>query len=352
MELGSFSFLTDRHVLLAVVYNPDDEERPRSQQLEPALLVVDFISTQNDPTDITDVDFECALDFPTMLPWARALAISVRSDPSPSWTPHPDLKVPFHTARHDRLFVITLWVVERDEMSTLLLFVPSSTVLSKLNTLSSNESGKRFEWEEWGPDGSHLRLSHRGHSMVWVCYIFGISFIAPYKPSTSVDPLPGFTMIQILDFNQVAIKRLLAEGTRTEGDVTTIVTKPSRVTLNKIFTRRIETRLPYRLRIKHVPGQFNSAMLSEDAIVTVSHVGSFNYHSKKFLYSSHEFPPARRRAEVPRLVFLTRVDVIEVGILVFACNDEPHQAVAAFIGSHLGTHITSRAALRPDGGLA
>ena len=320
-QLGSFSFLDDRCVLLGVVYDPDDEAQ--IQQTEPALLVVDFVSAQNDPTNILDLEYECALDFPLMLPWARALAISVRSDPSPSWSPNPDLKVPFYTARYDRLFVITFWVVDRDDMNILLLFVPSSTILSKLRSLPSDDRGKRFVWEQWGPDGTHLRIAPRGHSLVWVCYVFGMSFVAPYKPSLHVvqDDLgrPLFEMIQIFDFNQVAIKQIQAGGATHERQETAIITQPSLVTLSKIFFHRIETRLPYRLKTTHIPNQFNSAMLSEDAIVTVSDVSYENQLSCLQLANTWPFP-ARSCPEVPYPVFLTYFDVIEVNVPAAVCR--------------------------------
>ena len=228
---------------------------------------------------VLDVAFECAFHYPVMFPHASALAISVRSDPSPLWTPHPDPQVPFHTAQWDRLFVITLWVDDGDYISTLMLFVPSFTILNKLNSLAPDISGERFEWEDWGPSGTQMRFAPRGHSMVWVCYVFGMSFVAPYRPGlpNAADQPPGATRIQMFDFNQLAIKRHLAEGPKLdegEDEVTRVITEPSTVTLNRIFTRPIITRLPYRWRMKEVSETqtFDSAMLSEDSIVTVSSV--------------------------------------------------------------------------------
>lgn len=254
---------------------------PPPEHTEPSLLVVDFLKAPNQPMAVLDVTFECAFHYPVMFPWASALAISVRSDPSPMWTPHSDPRVPFHTAQRDRLFVITLWVAEGANISTLMLFVPSFTILDKLNSLAPGISGRRFEWTEWGPSGTQMRFAPRGHSMVWVCYVFGMSFVAPYRPGLphAADQPTGATRIQVFDFNQLAIKRQLAQGGKfmedeDEDEVTRIITEPSTVTLNRIFTRQIVTSLPYRWRMKEVSETqtFDSAMLSEDSIVTVSSV--------------------------------------------------------------------------------
>ena len=250
------------------------------EHTEPSLLVVDFLNASDEAMTVSELEFECAFHYPVMYASASALAISVRSDPSPLWTPHPDLKVPFYTAQHDRLFVITLWVAEGANISTLMLFVPSSTILAKLNSLSPDESGRRFEWDAWGPTGTHMRFAPRGHSMVWVCYVFGMSFVAPYRPGHPhpLDQPPGASRVQMFDFNQLAIKRQLAEGNKAleddEEEVTRVITEPSTVNLNRIFTKQIVTSLPYRWRMKEVSQNqtFDSVMLSEDSIVTVSSV--------------------------------------------------------------------------------
>lgn len=276
-EIGSFGFVTDRHILLAVVDNPliDPEE---DGLIERSLIVVDFKTAPKESTSLGDLNFECALDLPRMLPTASVVAISARSDPAPNWTPSPDLKVPFHTARRDRLFVITIWVAGGGNVSALLLLVPSSTIVAKLDSVSPDERGRRFDWEEWGPSGTHLRLAPREHTMIWVCFVFGSSFIAPYRPHnpSPLLPPPGPKMIQIFDFNQLAIKRLLDEGVEDESEVSHVITKPSTVILNRIFPNPVVTSLPYRWRTKkapHHPGYtFESAMLSEDAIVTVTSV--------------------------------------------------------------------------------
>lgn len=289
---------------------------PPPEHTEPSLLVVNFLKAPKEPTTVMELEFECALHFPIMFPSASALAISVRSDPSPLWTPHPDLKVPFHTAQRNRLFVITLWVAEGANISTLMLFVPSSTILAKLNSLSPGDSGVRFEWGEWGPTGTQMRFAPRGHSMVWVCYVFGMSFVAPYRPGPpqAVDP-PGATRVQMFDFNQLAVNHQLAEGDKAidddddEDEVTRVITEPSTVTLPRIFTRQIVTSLPYRWSMKEVSHEqtFDSVMLSEDSIVTVSSV-SVTKLGRFSLLMAPVFV-GHKRARVPHTIILTYLDV-------------------------------------------
>ena len=117
-----------------------------------------------------DVAFDCAFHYPAMSPQAMPLAISVRSCSSPLWSPHPDLQVPFHTARRNRLFVVTLRVAAGGYSSnTLVLFVPSSTILDILNSLPPDVLGKRFEWAEWGPSGTRMRFAPSGRPPWTTC---------------------------------------------------------------------------------------------------------------------------------------------------------------------------------------
>lgn len=275
-EINSFGFLTDHHLLLATVDDPLVDPDEEDDASKPPLMVVDFAACPKEATGLNGLQYQCAFEFPPMLPNAGVIAISVRSDPAPNWTPNPDLKVPFYTARGDRLFVITMWVAEGANVTALLLLVPSSTILEKLNSLSSEERGRRFEWEEWGPSGTLLRHAPHEHSMVWVCFVFGSTFIAPFRPGHPQALLPPFgpKMVQIFDFNQVAIKRLVKEGVENESEVSHVISRPTTLTLSRIFPSPVVTTLPYRWRKTPVPHHqthtFGSVMISEDAIVTVT----------------------------------------------------------------------------------
>lgn len=245
---------------------------------EPSLSIIDFLDAPKEPIYVLDLLVRCRFLWPTLSPRAHAPLVSVRSDPSPSWTPDPDLKVPFHTARQDRLFVVTIWVGEQFAMNKLLLFIPSSTILSKLDSMHPDETGREFAWEEWGPVGTHMRFAPREHTAIWVCYVFGMSYVVPYRPGNQGNAASPGDMIQMFDFNQLALKRQFAEDVEEDEDsVTHIIAEPTMLRVPKVFAAGyIRTALPYRWRVKRVPQHedtaFRSVMLSEDAIVTVASV--------------------------------------------------------------------------------
>ncbi len=244
------------------------------QHPEPSLQVFRFKDASDELVDIEEASFVCALRWPTLHVWAVPLAMSVRSDPAYGWQPHPDLEVPFHTSRTDRLFVVTLWVVEGANIYTLVLFVPFSTIFSQITKVE--ELGEDVRWDVWGPRGSRMMKAPNGHSMIWVCYIFGQSFIAPWHtPDHSTQPV-GPKAIQILDFSQLAVKKDIAEGLDRDHPVTTVVQSPTTLNLGPILERPVKTYLPYRAKTIRVPTHenhtFNAVMMSEDSIVTVTSV--------------------------------------------------------------------------------
>ncbi|KAI0695131.1 hypothetical protein BC835DRAFT_1273744 [Cytidiella melzeri] len=257
--IGSFGFLDHEHILVGIV------------QHQPLLQVMNFKTASSNLTVLQNAPFECALRWPTLQPWAVALAMSIRSDPSPGWRPHPDLKVPFQTAQNGRLFAITLWVAEGANIYTLLLFVPFSTVTSHLKSLAT--PSQILEWEQWGPEGSRMMKAPDGHSMIWVCYIFGQSFIAPWRTPRYTELPVGPKAIQILDFNQLVIKKELVKE-ENETAVTKINNSPHELRLGSIFQETVTTSLPYRRKVIDVPlhpyHTFSAVMLSEDSIVTVT----------------------------------------------------------------------------------
>ncbi|KAI0094795.1 hypothetical protein BDY19DRAFT_988597 [Irpex rosettiformis] len=259
--IGSFGFLDDDRIMVGVVQHP-----------EPALQIFNYKNASNNLTDIEDASFECSLQLPTLQAWVAPLAMSVRSDPSPRWQPSPDLKVPFFTSRNDRLFVVTLWVAEGGTIYTLLLFVPLSTIMSRLKSRGS--FGGEYVWDEWGPHGSRMMKAPGGHSMIWVCYVFGQSFVSPWRTEDYTEVPVGAKAIRILDFNQLAVKKDVAEGPDHEPAVTEVVQNSSVLELGMILLHPVRTYLPYRTKTIRVPlhedHAFNAVMLNEDTIVTVT----------------------------------------------------------------------------------
>lgn len=244
-------------------------------QQEPSLRVYDLKAATGLPVHIRDADFELALDFPLMQQDGAVLAVAIRADPAPTWKPSDDLQVPFHVAHNDRLFVLTVWVAEGHNITSLILFVPSSTALSRLSTVEKNQ---HFSWSTWGPSGSRMRIAPAGHSMVWVCYVYGQSFIAPYRERFQAFQTPrGPKMLQLFNFNQLAVQRAL---TQEHDENVEIITKGSELTVEGVFTEPITTYLPYIWRKSEVPYHaehtFDGVMLGEDAIITVTSVRLFS----------------------------------------------------------------------------
>lgn len=246
-------------------------------QLEPRLLVINFLTASKEMQDLQDIEFETALQFPLMCAWVAPLVLTIRSDPAPGWKPHPSHNVPFHRARQDRLLVLTLWVAEEVNWKAFVVFLPSSTVISKLET--SLRSGQReFEWEEWGPDGTRFVQAPFAHSSVWVCFVHGMAFVH----SVRVRPGGGSPYdIRVLDFNPLAFrKQRFDEMERsTEDDhLTQIHSNPETVDLRgDVFKSPVITTLPYRVRTVRAPpvkgqARFTAVMLSEDSIVLVCNV--------------------------------------------------------------------------------
>lgn len=271
--LSSSAFLTDRYILVAVLGG-------FNTQIEPKLLVVDFTTTSSEMRKLseTDFQFECALHFPSMREWVAPLVLSIRSDPAPSWTPHPSLQVPFYIAHNDRLFVLTLWVAEEVNWKPYVIFLPSFTVLRHLH--ASLETKKRdVPWEYWGPEGVRFIEAPFAHSAVWVCFVNGLSFVSPVKPRKRGGPMG----IQVFDFNQLgARKQLLCrfEDDMDVDEVTQVITDPTVIDADRdVFKRPVVTNLPYRLRTLESPlsrqTRFTAVMMSEDSIVLVCGVSLF-----------------------------------------------------------------------------
>lgn len=241
---------------------------------EPLLQIFNFKTASSDLIDIEDASYDCSLEWPSLQMWAVPLAMSVRSDPAPGWQPNPELKVPFYTSRNDRLFAVTLWVAEGANINTLVLFIPNSTISSRLRLSTAHK--KEFSWDEWGPHGSRMLVAPSGHSMIWVCYIFGQSFISPRRTEEDNTTPVGPKAIQILDFDQLAVRKDVAEGRASGHPVTKTVRGTTVLDKPEILLRPVLTDLPYREKTIRVPTHcdhaFNAVMLSEDSIVTVTSV--------------------------------------------------------------------------------
>lgn len=238
-------------------------------------MVLDLEKTKEQAVAVSDLDYLCTFHYPAMSDTFSTIAMSIRSDPGPSWRPHPSLKVPFHVSRQDRLFVVTLWVTEVHHFAILTL-IPSSTFLTHIQSLSPGETKRDFEWSEWGPEGSRLIAAPSTHTSVWVCYVYGMTFAMALRSGSQ-------QVIVTLDFNRLDIRRsrygLGGEGVQPTPDAR-LVTEPTAISTRRLFKEEVSTGLPYWLR-KTRPfggegaegeGHFEAVMLSEDSLIMVSSV--------------------------------------------------------------------------------
>jgi hypothetical protein len=208
---------------------------------------------------------------PVLSPQALPVRMEIRSDPAPCWQPPHDLQTPFHIGSMARLYVISLWVHRGDRARCATIFVPAETFMGALPTELARQS---IEWGEWGPTGTRIRLPLQGPSPVWACYVYGMKYVDALS-----DISEDNVSIRIQDFNQLLLRREMAEGAvaceseEGEGDKSwTIVTGPSVLDQGVFFRDRIETSLGYRVRKHVVPaleGHYCCPMCSEDSIILV-----------------------------------------------------------------------------------
>lgn len=246
-------------------------------------MVVDFLASNGEVTRLEDADFVCAFHYPTMETRAVPLDISIRTDPAPNWTPHPNMQVPFYTARDDRLLVVTFTVYAPLEgHAQFLLFVRSATLLSHVAALKG-EAKRRFRWDEWGPSQTRMMRAPRAHNSTWVCYVFGLRFVTTRKRQGKPK------WIEVYDFRPHAgDRRAAAEAGPDEdedehsfegGWVSAEMEMPEGV-----FGDTVATSLPYHMRTVIPPRSkgekdWKHVMLSEDTIIVMGNVrvGSMPY---------------------------------------------------------------------------
>lgn len=214
------------------------------------------------------------------------ISFEVRSDPAPSWQPDQSSLPPFHLARSNRLYVVSLWVVVEGENipQLLVLFLPSRTLTNVFRSyedeLQSSE-GVYVAWANWGPEGSRMTVSQVPHSAAWVCYVYGSRYVALEAHQKGMEKV----WCRVYDFNDLRIRR-----GRTEVDQENVITEeaeissqlcdttvyqagPMTVKGGRIFQNDVTTSLPFRWRsaeLDILASERNCAiMCSEDNIIVV-----------------------------------------------------------------------------------
>lgn len=272
-EMRSFSFLSEQHVVVALVsLSPADE-------FNASLLVVDYTLESSDKKEYDEVVYSYSLSLPRLSPSTLPIRFAIRCDPSPSWTPDPNLRVPFHLARSNRVYAVSLQVQtddiddEEEEGGHLLeLFVPQSTFLGYMGVLGKAQ--RQIDWETWGPGGTRFMEFPRGqvNSTTWVCCSYGSRYVVKECSSRTNDTC----MVLLYDFN----KRARAEDTIPQTQDPSVlpvlppdesfhVTTPTEI--KKIFATNVSTSMPYRVHSVALPAAdaHCTLMCSEDALIVV-----------------------------------------------------------------------------------
>ncbi|KAK1228646.1 hypothetical protein PQX77_008240 [Marasmius sp. AFHP31] len=277
-EIRSFSFLSERHVALAVI-----SVFVHQEELGISLLVVDF---EAEPSQKKRYD-ESARSYSLMLPRLSSstlpVSFSIRCDPSPVWAPNPDLRVPFHLAPSNRIHIVSLFF-QTDEDSedgdedeenahVVVLFAPQSTLLAHAD--AQEDTHRTIDWEVWGPTGTRLmKFPHaQMHSTVWECYSYGSRYVV-WECSSRTNDM--YTML-LYDFGRRARSR--EEATDHNCDLSALRSLPPDETfhvdapteITKIFDQKVTTYMPYRVHLVSLPAtnSRSSLMCSEDALIVV-----------------------------------------------------------------------------------
>jgi hypothetical protein len=209
------------------------------EDLEPSLMVLDFQTESNERHAVKKAEHVYSFRYPLLRPTANPIKFEIRSDPSPSWAPNPGLKVPFHIAKHNRVYIISIWLLVHNRLRSVTLLVPLATFLSCMDGSSSHRTPNVFQWSDWGPQGTRMLTPRIPPSIIWVCYIYGSKYVALRKDKKRFA-------VDVYDLNQRALSRSLQNDHDTDDEIYAI--DPSIFEDGEIFEKGIETSLPYRLR--------------------------------------------------------------------------------------------------------
>lgn len=256
-EIATFAFLSNRFLLVGSLFGPE------AINIQAHLYVFDMTQPSSEKFDL-GANYFCAFLWPEFDFWTSPQTFSIRSDPSPAWQPNPEARLPFSTAPGDRLFIMTVSLVNNGRIASYDMFVPANTLLSHIEALPKQEvHSYEIKWDEWGPTGTRLMQSLSQPSP-WVCYVFGTKFVSLVEP-THTSP----QTLEIRDFNQLAMKR----DTKVQGGISHHVHDTT--VIREVFANEIHTSLPYRVVKRTLtpcssPEPFFAAvMCSEDSLLLV-----------------------------------------------------------------------------------
>ncbi|KAG1871004.1 hypothetical protein C8R48DRAFT_770604 [Suillus tomentosus] len=255
-EIATFAFLSSRFLLVGSVFDSE------AINIQARLYVFDMTKPSSETFGLW-ADYSCVFLWPEFNFWTNPVALSIRSDPSPTWQPNPEARLPFSTAPGDRLLIITVSLVNNDRIVPYDMFVSADTLLSHIEALPTEVRSREIKWDEWGPAGTRLMRSLSQPSL-WVCYVFGTKFVSLTEP-THTSP----QTLEMWDFNQLAMKR----DAKVQGGISHHVRDTT--VIDKVFADEIYTSLPYRVIKRTLPPHsspelsFTAVICSEDSLILV-----------------------------------------------------------------------------------
>lgn len=266
-EIRSFSFITENHIVVTIL---DDIE------FEPSLKIINFKELDGGRQHM-DVLSACTLSYPGLALGVSPLTVIIRSDPDPTWKPSAEVQAPFHLARDNKLFVISIWVQKRTTVHCIVHFVPIAVLCAHAHLSTSNTT---VGWNQWAVNGTRMFRHPQPdvHTVIWACYVYGSRYVTLDSKEGEVEGQT--THVLMYDFNQAALRRELSKGealmsvnTYAPPDGSTIcVTSEDVIPDGEFFEQEIRTSLPYRVRSRSLgteEGHY-SPMCSEDCLVMVN----------------------------------------------------------------------------------
>jgi hypothetical protein len=252
----------------------------------PNLIAVDFQKEGSARRCVTDLETGVSFRYAPLEPSTFLIAMEVRSDPAPGWSPRFDVDVPFHLAKNHRMYVVSLWLQVPTGVRCLMLFIPWNTLMKRVQERDSSDGRPSvYQWDEWGPDGSRLVVSPHPHSTVWVCYVYGMRYVSLETDDSNEERL----VCRVYDFNPLGLRRALRDVTdesrviREVGIGEEIKTSaetifqlaPSVISDEDLFEGEIQTgeNVPYRWKSLPLHGLHSDSryavMCTEDNLVVV-----------------------------------------------------------------------------------
>ncbi|EKM83555.1 hypothetical protein AGABI1DRAFT_123881 [Agaricus bisporus var. burnettii JB137-S8] len=249
-DTRSFAFASDKHVILANQYIPDDLENS-----ECYLVLIDFKAEDEKMKKLSEVQNSVKLCYPDRVAGTALMSFGISSELPPGWTPGKDDTSPFFVAKDERIFTVSIRF-RRGRDFAFDHFIPLAAFQKCTNRPSST---RELKWSEWAPTETRLIQTSLPASLVWANFTYGSRSIARELRKKSFSAL-------VYDFNQRACRRdAILNGTSTA---------PGKIVGGDeaVWKDTLETSLPFRVCSRSLPNirpRTQALMCSGDNIILV-----------------------------------------------------------------------------------